>query len=98
MSAVPRPVDDDPEPVIVAVGNLDWAHRVRLADIVLADADQVDDAVRMCDELFDRYPGLSLVALCLPGGVVVIGRRCGPLLVLSSVTVEAAARAIYFCG
>lgn len=104
MSEVPRPDDDDPEPVVVVVGGPDWACRARFADILLARADRVDGAVRMRDELFDNYPGLSVVALCSPRGAVVVGRRRGPLLMLSPVALgamdaaEAAARVVYFGG
>lgn len=88
----------DPEPVIVAVGDRNWARRARLADVLLLDADELESAARMRDELFGRYPGLSMVVLRLPGDVIAIGRRCGRLLVQRSVTAEAAAKAAYFCG
>lgn len=75
-------LDADRAPVIVAVRGEHWARRARLADVLVCDAPDLDRAMGTCAELFHRYPGLSLVALCLPDNVIALGSRDLRLMVV----------------
>jgi len=101
---VRRPYEADPEPVMVTIGDEDWVRRARLADVVLGTSPDVECACGTCAEMFECYPGLSLVALSLPDDVIVVGSRVGnPLVVRARPqtngvpgTVATVAAAIYF--
>ena len=78
------PPDEDPEPVIVTVGEPGWARRARLADILLGTPSTAPSP----GVFLDRYPGLLFVAWHLPGGVSVVHTRDGRRFALRCRTQE----------
>lgn len=65
--------EPDPEPVTVVIGALGWTRAVPCADVLIGDLAKLQDVPDTCCRLFARYPGLSLVALCTPSGLVLTG-------------------------
>lgn len=61
----------DPEPVMVVIGEQGWTRRARCADVLLGEVDRVEEARDWSARLFAHYPGLSVVALAVPSGLVV---------------------------
>ena len=81
-----EPDSYDPEPVVVTIGEPSWKRRARIADILIADVSSggsylqpgetaQDWALRLQGLLLARYPGLSIVLIRLPGGMMAVGRR-----------------------
>jgi hypothetical protein len=67
----------DQEPVMVVIGEQDWTKRARCADVLLGKAGRMEEARDWSAGLFTQFPGLSVVALAVPSGLVVcLSDRC----------------------